>query len=378
MRRNPWPILMVAFLTIVSTVAVYPAERSRTFDVGAGGSLVIMVVGDVALRTAPGTQVTVQASGIAEDQLGRLSMSQTGNTVTVEYKPEGGGSVNVRFNITLPTHFDVDLTTSGGDITLEGNLTGRLAGKTAGGDIRIGNVDGNTVLTTAGGDIAAGKIGGDAKLKTAGGDIRLEWSDGQVDVSTAGGDIIVGDVARSLKASTSGGDIRINNVNGDATVSTAGGDVRVGKVSGSARLNTAGGDIECQGASGVVNANTAGGDIRLTAISGSLTANTAGGDITADLTPSGKGTSSLNTAGGDLTISLPENARARIEAVIEIRGRWATTHDDYQITSDFRALDQVIDDQAKEIRAVYELNGGGELIKMKTSNGNISIRKAAR
>jgi len=34
-----------------------------------------------------------------------------------------------------------------------------------------------------------------------------------------------------------------------------------------------------------------------------------------------------------------------------------------------------MDDQAKEIRAVYDINGGGPVIKMKTTNGNIFIRK---
>jgi hypothetical protein len=377
MKTNPFLLLVMALIIVFLTVSVYSADQAKTFDVGAGGSLVVVVVGDVALRTSSGTQVTVQASGIPERELSRLSMSQTGNTVRVEYRPREGRAVDAGFSINLPTHFDVDVKTSGGDITLEGNLTGTMTGKTAGGDIRIGDIDGRTDLSTAGGDIVAGKVGGDASLKTAGGDIRLAWSDGQVEATTAGGDIAVGDVGRSLKATTAGGDVRIENVNGDATVSTSGGDVRVGKVSGSAKLNTSGGDIECQGATGQVSANTAGGDIRLQAISGALTANTAGGDITAELTPGGGG-SSLNTAGGELTIFLPEDARARIEAVIEIRGRWATSHQDYQISSDFRAVDQVIDDQAREIRAVYDLNGGGELIRMKTTNGNIRIRKAAR
>lgn len=375
MKTNQWLFLTV--LVVVVTLSVVPAQAqaSRTFEVGAGGSLVMKVVGDVALTTSPARQVEVQALGISQQDLADLSMTQEGNTVRVEFRPRNGHSRNIRFNVALPDHFDVDLTTAGGDVSLEGNLTGRLVGKTAGGDLNIGNVDGVVDLSTAGGDITVGQVGGDVVLKTSGGDIRLESSEGLVRVSTSGGDIVIGDVGKSLEAKTSGGDIRINNINGDATASTAGGDVRVGIVSGSAKLSTAGGDIECRGATGDIKANTAGGDVVLRDISGSLEVSTAGGDIRADFSPDGQGTSSLTTAGGDLYITLPEGARARIEATIKISGRWSTHRDEYRITSDFPATTEVMDDQAREIRAVYEINGGGEVIKMRTVNGNIHIHK---
>ncbi|RPJ56990.1 MAG: hypothetical protein EHM23_21955 [Acidobacteria bacterium] len=375
MKKNPWLFLALPAVLIALFFSPVYAQTSKTFEVGAGGSLVVVVVGDVALRTSSGGQVTVEALGISQQDLADLSMTQTGNTVRVEFRPNNGHSRNIRFNIGLPDHFDVDVKTAGGDITVTGNLTGKIVGKTAGGDIKVANVDGSTNLATAGGDIIAGKVGGDVVLKTAGGDIRLDSSEGRVEVGTSGGDIVVGDVGNSLNASTSGGDIRINNINGDATASTSGGDVRVGKVSGTAKLSTAGGDIECLGATGEVRASTAGGDIQLAGISGSIEASTAGGDIRAELNPDGKANSSLTTAGGELQISLPASARARIEAVIEIEGRWSTNREEYQIVSDFKAVDQVMDDQAKEIRAIYEINGGGPLIRMKTTNGNIFIRK---
>jgi len=374
MKKNPWLFLAVAIL--IAAVFISPAysQTSKSFNVGAGGSLVVVVVGDVNLRTSSAGQVTVEALGISQQDLADLSMTQTGSTVRVDFRPNNGHSHNIRFNISLPDHFDVDLKTAGGDIVVTGNLTGKITGQTAGGDVKVGDVDGTTNLKTAGGDIIAGKVGGDVTLKTAGGDIRLDSAEGRVDVGTSGGDIIVGDVGKSLTASTSGGDIRINNINGDATASTSGGDVHVGKVTGTAKLSTAGGDIECLGATGDVKASTAGGDLVLNGISGSIEASTAGGDIRAELNPDGKANSTLTTAGGELELYLPAGAHARVEAVIEIEGRWSTNHEEYQIVSDFKG-EQMMDDQAKEIRAVYDINGGGPVIKMKTTNGNIFIRK---
>lgn len=374
MKKNPWLFLAVPIVLVALALSPAYAQTSKNFNVGAGGSLVVIVVGDVTLRTSSAGQVTVEALGISQQDLQDLSMTQTGNTVRIEFQPHDGHSNNVRFNISLPDHFDVDLKTAGGDIVVNGSLTGKISGKTAGGDVKVGDVDGLANLSTAGGDIVAGKVGGDVVLKTAGGDIRLDSAEGKVEVGTSGGDIIVGDVGKSLNASTSGGDIRINNINGDAIVSTSGGDVHVGKVAGTAKMSTAGGDIQCMGATGEVKASTAGGDIQLAAISGSIDASTAGGDIRADLNPEGKGNSSLTTAGGELEISLPASARARIEAVIEIQGRWSTNREEYQIVSDFKG-DQMMDEQAKEIRAVYDINGGGPVIRMKTTNGNILIHK---
>ncbi len=125
-----------------------------------------------------------------------------------------------------------------------------------------------------------------------------------------------------------------------------------------------------------MKATTAGGDLRLQGISGSLEASTAGGDVTAELNPSGKGPSSLSTAGGNITLVIPEGARAHIEATIKIEGRWRTNSTKYEIRSDFRATEQGLDDQAEVIRAVYDLNGGGDLIRLNTVNGNIIIRKS--
>lgn len=373
MSKRTWWSGVVLMMILVSPALA--ADRAKVFEVGAGGSLILTTsVGDVTLTAWERNQVAVEVFGIDEEEVSRLSMTQSGNVVRVDFKPEES-SGDVRFQVSIPSHFDVQLKTAGGDITINGTVTGTVVGSTAGGDITVGDLNGKATLKTSGGDIKAGNVQGDVELKTSGGDIRLSSADGDVVVGTSGGDIVAGNVGRSLKANTAGGDIRVENVGGEAHLSTAGGDVIVAQVSGSATLSTAGGDVECQGATGQVKASTAGGDLRLRGISGTLTGSTAGGDVMAELNPSGQGPSSLSTAGGNITLMIPEGARARIEATIKIEGRWNTNSTKYGIRSDFRATDQVMDDQAEEIRAVFDLNGGGELIRLNTVNGNIVIRK---
>jgi hypothetical protein len=374
-------ILISILLAALSVVAVAQKDekgvRSKAFSVTKGGQLEVSVRGgDIRVTPWEKNEVFVQADGIDPDDLDRLIMTQSGNTVRVEFKPRRSRwSTSPRFEINTPSEFNVDLQTSGGDIDIAGAINGRITGSTSGGDINLDDVVGTVQMSTSGGDITTKDVKGNAKLTTSGGDIELRVVSGEAEIKTSGGDIKVESVGKKLEARTSGGDIRIGDVGGDAKVSTAGGDVRVGKVTGSATLSTAGGGIELKGASGNVTAKTAGGDINLTNISGTIEAKTAGGDIRAELMPSGKGSSQLKTAGGDIKLWIPENAKATIEAVIVVENRWRSRKGKYEIRSDFKADSLVEDEDEQEIRGKYVLNGGGDTITLETVNSNIEIRK---
>ncbi len=357
------------------------STRSKSFTVTKGGLIEVSVDGgDIRVSSWEKNEVFVRAEGIDEDNLDRLKMDQSGNTVRVEYRNRRGwNSGHTRFEISVPTQFNTDLRTSGGDIEIRGDIDGRIKGSTSGGDVILGNLSKGTVdLSTSGGDMRTGDIQGDVNLRTSGGDIELGKVGGNADVKTSGGDIRVVSVGKTLKASTSGGDISIGDVGGEATVSTSGGDVKVRRVAGWASLSTSGGNIELLGASGKVKANTSGGDIRLEDITGSIEAATAGGDVSAELKPTGTGRSRLSSAGGEITLFIPENAKATIEAIIEIEGRWGRRNKEYEIKSDFKedTYDKSgRDDDDREIRAIYKLNGGGEDIMLRTVNSNIYIKK---
>lgn len=363
-------LVVVIWMTSLSARPIQLATQSRSFTVSPGGSLQVNIrSGTIRVSTWERNEVLVDVVGLEAGDSPQLTMEQSGNAVRVSYQPRRARS-DARFDIRVPTRYNLNLTTSHGDIRLEGSLDGEMVATTAGGDIRVGDVSARLQLTTSGGDISAGRVGGNAILKTSGGDVRVAGAEGEVSVKTAGGDIHVGDVGRSLEAETAGGDIHLGNVGGTASVSTAGGDIRVGSVSGSAQLQTAGGDIQLDGASGEVEAKTAGGDLSLRGISGSIQGETAGGDILASLNPAGGRESRLKSAGGDITLEIPSQAQATIQARIRFQG-WR--HSELEIQSDFPAAEQVRD--PREIRATYQLNGGGQLITLETYDGDIRIRK---
>jgi len=392
-------ILALVVLVWATASAGQSTTRTKTFKIGKGGTLIVQIEGvgaDVTVSTWEKNEIELRIDGLSDQALKNLETREDGNTVHVElYVDDGWGrSRSARFSFTVPTEINLDLGTSGGDISVANMIKGTVTAGTSGGDIDVGEVAGDVSAATSGGDVEVGKVTGKVDLKTAGGDVKalevigdaeLETSGGDIAVGdvkgactagTSGGDISVGSVEKSLVASTAGGDIIIEDVGGDARASTAGGDIVVGMVSGSAVLKTAGGDVELRGATGTVEAKTAGGDIECANITGSINAGTAGGDVFAELNPMGAGMSSLETQGGDVQIVLPADAKATIDARIRIRRGWGGDKEEYEIISDFPA--ETHEKDSKLIRGRYVIGGGGATIRLETVNGNIEIRKGNR
>jgi len=350
--------------------------QTKSFKVAKGGLLKVNVDGgDIRIVPWEKDEVVVKIRGADGEDLDRLEMTSKDNTVYVENYSNHGWSGDTRFEISIPSQFDVDLKTSAGDLGIQGRLTGKVRGSTSAGDIRIGDINGTVDVTTSGGDVRAGDVQNDLTLNTAGGDVVVGLISGKADISTSGGNITVKDVKKTLWAKTAGGDIFVGDVGGEATLNTSGGNVVVGKVSGSAKLTTAGGDVELQGASGTVKAKTAGGNLRLYEITGSIDGKTAGGDIEAELTPTGNGSSRLATASGTIRLYVPENAKATITAVIRVDDASEEAEESYRVRSSFKSEKYEYDEKEGEIRATYVLNGGGENISIETSNADIEIRK---
>ncbi|MGD0590838.1 MAG: DUF4097 family beta strand repeat-containing protein [Bacteroidota bacterium] len=373
-------ILIATLAALLATTLASAREdgsRSKSFSVSKGGTIEVSTSrGDINISPWDKNEVSVVIEGLDDEDFDKVKMTQNGNIVRVSYRSRwDDGSGHVRFAISVPLQFNLDMNTSGGDLVVKGSITGKIDGLTSGGDVKLGDIFGGPVeVSTSGGDITANKIEGEGELKTSGGDIRVGKANGSLAVHTSGGDIQIESVTKSLEANTSGGNINIGDVGGEARVSTSGGDVRVGKVSGKATLSTSGGDIELKGASGKVSAMTAGGDVKLQNITGSIDAKTAGGEVEAELIPSDKGGSRLASAGGEVRLYIDEKSKVTIEATIRLDG-WGSRKSRYIVKSEFPKESYDTDEEAGEIRAVYKLNGGGELVELSTSNSNIEIHK---
>ncbi len=300
-------------------------NRTETFQVEKDGRLDLNTrAGDITISTWSKNEAVVNVQGIPASGADDLRIRYEGGILRVDYDPRGW-SMNrrrgLRFKIDLPSDFDLDLRTGGGDIEVVGNLGGDVRSHTSGGDVTLRDIGGDVELTTSGGDIRVGTVGGDVHLQTSGGDIRVEKASADLDVQTSGGDIRIGHVGNELEAQTSGGDITIEYVGGKSRIRTSGGDIEIGELLANARITTSGGDIELRDAKGELQVKTAGGELELLNVTGSIDARTAGGEILAEITPDGSKGSSFVSAGGDVVLYVDPEAKATIEARIRVDKR---------------------------------------------------------
>ncbi len=353
-------------------------ERTQSFPSQKGGALKVRAAGGtIEVKGWEKDEVMVRVSSLSEAQLKAVSFSQGGGRILVEFNWDEGTIDEIKFDIRVPSTFNVDLNTGGGDISLDGPVNGTLKGSTGGGTITLGDVAGSIRMETAGGDIRGGSINGDLACSTAGGDIRVKNISGTGEISTAGGSVIVESAAKSLGVSTAGGDIRIGTAKSDISLSTAGGNISVGSGQGNVSMSTAGGSISMANARGRVQANTSAGNVRLEKVEGSVNAQTAAGNVAVTLYPEGGGSSSLATSAGNVVLRIPDVARATIRA--RTRGPVFDFDEDEDedeafIRSDFPVTRSEGRRKNGEVEVI--LNGGGHRISLETTMGMIEIRKA--
>ena len=273
--------------------------------------------------------------------------------------------------------------------TLELNIPKNvsLEVSTGGGNIDAPEIQGHVTLSTSGGNITAGDIGGPARLKTGGGNIVAKNVAGELYAGTGGGHIVIGTIAGNAMLHTSGGHIRVASIQGtarletgggnitlghsgaDLVASTDGGEIQVGEAAGLVRAKTAGGGIRVVRMFGPTNLETGGGSIYLTQVDSPVKASTSSGGITAWFVapPKPSGTCDLQSSAGDIVVHLPRQLPVTIDAQVE-------NGDAHRVIVDPAfPLKVSYDDSSKAhaVRAEGALNGGGELLRLRTVAGNI-------
>jgi hypothetical protein len=164
--------------------------------------------------------------------------------------------------------------------------------------------------------------------------------------------------------------VEVTAVNGKVSVEGVRGTVRARSSNGSARINDVVGDIEvltsnakvsCSCTCGRLLARSSNGKIELSEHRGSVDASTSNGLIRASLDHVGTGGVNLATSNGRIVLELPEE----VDADVDIRV-------DNGVVRNDRPLCKAIREGNGRVQG--RLGAGGALIKLRTSNGSISVR----
>lgn len=371
--------LTVSPFTFTGRVQQDSENPSKSFQATKGGNLEVDVdPGSIEIAPWSKDEVFIQAENIDERNPDRLSMTQSGNTVTLKYRDRRRYNSDIRFKINVPSEFSAHIVTSGGSAEESDKLKGSFSVETKGGSVRLDEIVGNVKIESGGGSIRGETIDGDADISTGGGSVTIKTTTGQAEVSSGGGSLRLEKVGKGLTLSTGGGSVTVGDVGAGANIHTGGGSVSVGKVMQTLKIGTGGGSVYVKGSTGDITVRTGGGSVSMEDITGTLALKTGGGDITVELTPSGNGGSTIYSGGGNIRFSIPENAKANISATLNLRHGWGDRWKRYKISSDFKADKYEKDEDEETITAAYTLNGGGSKIEIETTDGNIDIRKLTK
>jgi hypothetical protein len=363
-------LILAVFVTLGWVNGLIAEER--TFQVGPGGSLRVDIRtgGSIEVKGSTANQVNVKWEIAGRDTNNiRVTAEATGNQVRISTEKSGGGGSSINLWVSVPSRFDLDVRTLGGNMSVM-NVEGKIAGETMGGNLTLTGLKGDLRMSTKGGDITLGDSDVNGKVSTMGGNITARNLAGNVDVSTMGGNVILDNVVQR-------GDHSINKT---VTVSTMGGNIEVANAPHGAKVETNGGNIVIKKAADFIDVRTMGGNIVVQEHSGRINAHTMGGNVSAVIIPGGADQSvDISSMGGKMELTLPSEYSGSFDLELAYTRK---SPGKYRIISDFPIRqeekpewDSSRGDARKYITGSGTIGSGANRVKIRTINGDIVIRK---
>jgi len=270
-RKMHLIVLIIAATSILIASPLFGKVEDnikKSFQVEPGGKLTLETdIGSIEVKGMDSRTVDVEvirevrtiSSKRAEDLLEdfQIKFNQDGNDVYINAEYERTSwqkfwdnfrkHLRVKYIISVPQNYNVDLRTKGGSITTENivgearsrtsggglrfyRIQGPVWGKTSGGSIKISSCKGPAEVRTSGGGITIGEVGGNVFAHTSGGSIKIGLAQGEVDAHTSGGSVRVEEVQGAIKARSSGGSVKAyisRQPENDCRLTTSGGSVTV-------------------------------------------------------------------------------------------------------------------------------------------------------
>lgn len=379
--------LAFAIVCFAAGSAVCEDERSEDFPVSPGQKIEFDIECGGSVTIEGWDQNTARVTyyerhGNLEYFDVKIEKIRDGLKVTAELDERLNRS-SLHFDVRVPRKFDVEFHTMGGGLELT-NLEGTFEGRTMGGSLELENVK------------------GEVQLKTMGGEIRVVDSEVDGKIHTMGGPVLVENVVGDLEASSNGGNVRYKNVRtrrGETRaprhlrperitertvlISSMGGGVDVDEAPEGASIYTGGGEIHVRNADQYVEAKTGGGDIDVHIVSGKVEAWTGAGDVDVVVDKDSgekEGGVTVFTGLGDITLRLPSDYSMKLDLDIAYT---RNSSQDYRIISDWDFEEERTEEweysngsPKKHIYGTGSISGGRHTIKIRTTNGDIRIKKS--
>jgi hypothetical protein len=352
------------------------------------GLKVVTALGNVTIQGGDGQDITYRvkkrvfsgSEDSARQQLGELRIvARPGNPAVIQ--GIGGAHfhhMSAEFFVQVPRGMDqASANTQGGNIGVTG-INGQVMLTSGGGNLHVDDVGGSVKASSGGGNVDVGSVRSDVVVRTGGGNIQIGSAGGRIDTSSGGGNIQIGNSAQAITVSTGGGDINVKKCGADLKASTGGGGLEVGSVAGTSWMTTGGGSIRLANAVGPVTAKSGGGTVELyKLLGGAPRVMTGGGTIIAEFFPGNFTTSTLETPAGDIVVYLSPELRATVRAVIDVANGHTITRAP-EFTNSIVVRSEGGEYGPRTVYAEGNLNGGGPVLTVHTTTGDIEFRRAKK
>jgi hypothetical protein len=166
---------------LLDTAVAAPVAKRLSLDLRNCGAVRIVGSQDKVVR------IRVTEDGRACGDCG-VQLDQSNEGIVLRSTRPGAGGGQLQFEIEVPEHFDLDLTSAGGGVRIEG-VDGTIKGSTEAGALELRRLSGSVDLETKSGDVTLRESYVSGRVHTVGGRVLLEDVSGSVAGTSAKGKV---------------------------------------------------------------------------------------------------------------------------------------------------------------------------------------------
>jgi DUF4097 and DUF4098 domain-containing protein YvlB len=408
-----WPLLIILW----GAVALYERTAGRRFGgsdgrrVGGGdGGLVLVVVAVVAIvalagrhRDWPGPEIDIDIGDIHTFDLdvtpkkipsnARVLVHNGHGEITVRGSDSGEIRVTAKKSVkswseaeaariadrisvgieqngdgyeVRPSGFDLSSSRIGVDMEVTIPKKSVLSVKTDKGDVIVSGISNDVVITDMLGDVDVRGTTGDVNVETRKGDVKVSGTKGDVKVSGKGGEIEVNDTAGSLTVEGEFyGPVRVDKAVKGVRMVSSKTDLTLSALAG--HMETGSGNMDIVDAPGNLTLRTRDSEISLENPGGKVNIDNRNASISVRFSSAPKEDVQITNSSGEIALTVPGSAS--FEIVADCRN--------CDISSEFSGLSVSKAGSGDSHLAGKYGNGKGPRITLKTSYGNISLRRTS-
>jgi len=368
-------LTMVAVVAIVSLVTRVRDRVGRVVDVGDSYSYDIDVApkkisanarvmvrngrGDITVRGSDNGEIRVTAKKTvkswseteAEKMAEPIQVTIEQNGDGYEVHPAGydlsSSKIGVELEVTVPKKSALSVKTDKGDVTVSG----------ISGDVGVTDMNGGVDVRGTAGDVNVEMRKGDAKVSGTKGDVKISGKGGEIEVNdTAGSLTVEGEFYGPVRADKAVKGVRMVSSKTDLTLSALAGHFEAG--SGNMDIVDAPGNLSLRTRDSEINVENPGGKVNI---------DNRNASVGVRFSSAPKDDVQITNSSGEIALTVPGAASFEIAADCRV----------CEISSEFPGLGASKTQSGDSHLAGKYGNGKGPKITLKTSYGNISLRRTS-